>query len=241
MRAGLIARMSDEKMIRIDNLRLLMKQNRWNNADAARSLGVSDQYISMLLGGKKNFGEKAARKFEEKAKKPRYWFDRDHGDELDAADAPSSIGTDIGTRTDSEPAKYLPVIQSDGRLIPVITWEKLYMLDAENSDPQLAGAETAPAEGRAGSKTKWVFMPDESMQPRLHQGCRLKIEPGHVARPGNIVIVRNAKGDHFVRLYRLVSGDHYEAQAANEGFGTLDSVRDELEVVGVVVQALIDC
>lgn len=73
--AGSIARMSDERMIRIDNLRLFMSQKTWTPADLARELGVSDSYISALLNGKKPFGERTARKMEAALGMHSKWLD----------------------------------------------------------------------------------------------------------------------------------------------------------------------
>jgi len=73
--AGSIARMSDERMIRIDNLRLFMSQKKWAPADLARELDVSDSYISALLNGKKPFGERTARKMEARLGMHSKWLD----------------------------------------------------------------------------------------------------------------------------------------------------------------------
>lgn len=67
--------MSDERMIRIDNLRLFMSQKRWAPADLARALGVSDSYISALLNSKKPFGERTARKMESALGLHTRWLD----------------------------------------------------------------------------------------------------------------------------------------------------------------------
>ena len=84
--AGSIARMSDERMIRIDNLRLFMSRKNWNPADLARELGVSDSYVSALLNGKKPFGERTARKMEERLGMHSKWLDETRliGDDLPA-------------------------------------------------------------------------------------------------------------------------------------------------------------
>lgn len=75
IQTGSIARMSDERMIRIDNLRLFMSQKKWAPADLARELGVSDSYISALLNAKKPFGERTARKMESRLGMHSKWLD----------------------------------------------------------------------------------------------------------------------------------------------------------------------
>lgn len=233
-------------MIRIDNLKLLMRLNSWSPADLARRVRKSDSYISQLLTGKKNFGEKSARSIEERCGKPRYWLDAVH-DELDytsVGNSSENVGVTNDSHSNQSESPALPpqvTHGDDGRLLPVVPWEYLYMLDADNSSRELLACEQAPAYGPASIKAKWIIMPDDSMTAQYHKGCRLKIEPRSHADPGKLIVVKDKHGSFFVRLMRVISDSHFEAHATNPGFGTLDSKRDGLVIVAVVTQALIDC
>lgn len=241
--------MNDERMIRIDNLRLLMQQNGWKQADLCRVIKKSDAYVSKLLGKKSSFGEKAARYIEEKCGKPHGWLDQPHSPltydtpEINFLVASESIAALPVTKPRVQPATFITP-PTGGSLLPVITWEHIGMLELDNTDPRLKSCAHAPAEGASGGKTKWIIMNDESGGDRFPQGARLKVELDRTiapAKPGKFVVVKDRKGSYAVRRFIQVSGDHFRAVAANDAYATLDSERDGLTVVGVVVQALIDC
>ena len=237
-------------MIRIDNLRLLMQQNGWKQADLCRVIGKSDAYVSKLLGKKSSFGEKAARFIEEKCKKPRGWLDEIHPSHAYAE--PHATALVAAEKTPPGSILHTPVIQSAAfispplgdSLIPVITWEHIEMLELDNADPRLNSCAQAPAEGASGSKTKWIIMNDESGGDRFPIGARLKVDADlqrTPIKPGRYVVVKDARGSYAVRRYVQVSGAHFRAEALNDAFAPLDSERDGLIVVAVVTQALIDC
>lgn len=69
-------KMNDSTLIRLENLRALNK----TPADLAARTGVSKQYWSDMLRGRKSFGETAARNLEEKLELPRSYLDQDHSD-----------------------------------------------------------------------------------------------------------------------------------------------------------------
>lgn len=237
-------------MIRIDNLRLLMQQNGWKQADLCRAIGKSDAYVSKLMNQKSSFGEKTARNIEEKCKKPRGWLDEIHQHANYAEAEPISFLVEEPRPLDLTPATAIVKAATfideplSGRLLPVITWEHIEMLELDNTDPRLKSCAHAPAEGASGLKTKWIIMNDESGGERFPVGARLKIEVDSGAikpKPGKFVVVKDDKGTYAVRRFVQVSGEHFRAVAANDAFATLDSERDQLKIIGVVVQALIDC
>lgn len=245
-----MARMSDERMNRIDNLRLLMQQNQWNQADLVRALGKSDAYVSKLLNRKTSFGEKAARAIEDKCNKPRGWLDQIHENVAYSADGSSPS---VEVRDSASPAKYheaksLPGIELVGlspadTLLPVITWEGIEMLALLNDDPRVADLPHAPAEGVAGPCVKWVILHDESGGERFRPGSRLKVTTNvEKTQPlaGRIVIVRDMQGEHYLRRYVSVTTTRFKAEPLNDGYATLDSQTEQLKVVAVVIQALID-
>ena len=95
--------MNDSTLIRLDNLRALGKKP----ADLAAATGVSKQYWSDMLRGRKSFGESAARNLEEKLELPRLFLDEDHSavskDTVQAnvnaegcQDSPEKVSGDMG-------------------------------------------------------------------------------------------------------------------------------------------------
>jgi hypothetical protein len=58
--------MSDDRLIRVQNLNGLCAQRDWGPADLVREAGSSYSYWRDLLLGYKSFGEKAARSIEER-------------------------------------------------------------------------------------------------------------------------------------------------------------------------------
>lgn len=67
-------KMNDNTLIRLENLRALGKKP----GELATATGLSKQYWSNMLRGKKSFGETAARNLEEKLELPRLFLDEDH-------------------------------------------------------------------------------------------------------------------------------------------------------------------
>lgn len=67
----LLKRMSDDALIRVENLRKTGK----TAVELASAIGSSYQYWRDMLDGKKSFGEKIARKIEGKLGLPRGWLD----------------------------------------------------------------------------------------------------------------------------------------------------------------------
>lgn len=237
-------------MIRIDNLRLLMQQNGWKQADLCRAIGKSDAYVSKLMNQKSSFGEKTARNIEEKCKKPRGWLDEIHQHANYTEAEPVSFLVEEPRPLDLTPAT--AIVKSaafideplSGRLLPVITWEHIEMLELDNTDPRLKSCAHAPAEGASGLKTKWIIMQDDSGGERFPVGTRLQVEADltKVApRPGKFVVIKDRRGNYAVRRFVQVSGGHFRAEAANNAFATLDSELDGLTLVAVVVKALIEC
>lgn len=237
-------------MIRIDNLRLLMQQNQWSQADLVRALGKSDAYVSKLLNRKASFGEKAARAIEDKCNKPRGWLDLIHENvvysdepippQLQVQEAPRAP---LYHDTKTPPALEFVDLSPGGRLLPVITWEGIEMLELCNDDPRVAGLPQAPAEGAAGPCVKWVILHDESGGERFRRGSRLKVTTEieqHKPLAGRIVIVRDQVGEHYLRRYVQVTSTRFSAEPLNSAYAALDSERDQLRVVAVVIQALIE-
>lgn len=69
--------MSDDALIRRENLKRLMAQRGWSVKDLSRELGWGRySFWNDLVDGRKSFGEKLARRIEDAAKLPRGWLDQ---------------------------------------------------------------------------------------------------------------------------------------------------------------------
>lgn len=230
-------------MIRVDNLKLLMKSNSLSKAELAKLLGTSDSYVSKLLSGKPGtFGEKAARKVEERFKRPRFWLDELHpqGEYSPESlqEAASTIAQAVGHPLTE--AKFA----TDCKLLPVITWEQLSMLQYKNTDPEIARLEHVNTEVTASDRTKWLEMSeaDTSMGDRLPPKTRILVEPcepGTAVSAGSFVVIKLDTGEYMVRRYKHVTKDRFIAEPLNPGFATLDSSDTPMTVVALVKQALI--
>ncbi|TAK97062.1 MAG: helix-turn-helix domain-containing protein, partial [Aquabacterium sp.] len=71
--------MSDERMIRIDNLKLLLKQEGWTQKELGLKLGfTTGAHVGKLIKKQTAFTEKTARKIEEVSGRPYRWMDVVH-------------------------------------------------------------------------------------------------------------------------------------------------------------------
>lgn len=80
-----------------------------------------------------------------------------------------------------------------------------------------------------------IAMPDESMEPRIRPGNLVTFSRDEKPRAGDGVLVRDAAGSYYVRVYRRRTTAAWEAHAANSAFAPLDSERDGLTVMAVLV------
>lgn len=245
--------MSEDRMIRVDNLKKIMKARSMSNADLQALLVVSHTMVTKILSNKPGtFGEKQARKIEEalKPKLPRGWLDQVHDDVEYTEDSLAEIAQmhrTAGERAGNYAVTPIPgthqVAKPSGTLIPVITRENSYMLPMDNRSPEVRALEHLPAEGEDGPLIKWYIVDDRANEPTLPRGSRLKVDADTKKRPpepGNYVVVRTGGGSYLVRRYTLISEEHYLAEASNSSFAALDSKRDGLTVVAVVIAAYIN-
>lgn len=79
-----------------------------------------------------------------------------------------------------------------------------------------------------------TIVPDAALAPRLLPGTTVVLTRDLPPRPGDGVLVRDAEGHHYLRVYREGRVGRWEAHAFNEAFRPLDSLSDQLTVVAVV-------
>ena len=122
--------------------------------------------------------------------------------------------------------------------LPLLPWGQVdLMLEPNICLVGMDGVEFVDAESETvGPRTKFVTMPDDSMSPRIERGDRLTIEPDWTAEPGEIALVRDKDGEHYIRRIKAIRAGHFIAEALNvSAYESLDSSTFELEILGVVV------
>lgn len=90
-------------------------------------------------------------------------------------------------------------------------------------------------EGVDLSAGQWVVITDDANSPEINPGDECYIAPG-VAKAGSLAVFRTGDGDVVLRRFRTVTATRYEAAAVNQGYATLNSVSDQLQLVGVVTK-----
>lgn len=78
-------RMSEDALIRLENLLSYARKKGWRDKVLAEKIGRSPQQLSDMKNNRKGFGEDLARDIEQRLGLPRYWLDVPHdGDDSQA-------------------------------------------------------------------------------------------------------------------------------------------------------------
>lgn len=80
----------------------------------------------------------------------------------------------------------------------------------------------------------WTTLPDDSMAPRAPAGKRVCFDRGMTPMPGDGVLVADALGAVYFRLYRAGPAGRWTAAALNSAYQDLESERDGLRVLAVL-------
>lgn len=135
-----------------------------------------------------------------------------------------------GSRTPPQSAKTLR--------IPLLLWGRMdLMLEDNESLMGMPGVEFVESDNdNIGKRTKFIDMPDRSMEPRILEGDRLTIEPDWMPEAGEVVVLKDKHGAYHVRTYKQIRPGHFIAAPFNQNdYIDLDSIADGLEPVGVVI------
>lgn len=241
-----MTRMSDERMIRAENLRFLMKQLSLNKAEVARVLGTSDTYVNKLLSGKPGtFGEKAARKVEEKFRKTRFWLDSPQTTQANGDDGTQEKTEFPNEYSSSQPTTPLvlgecsPLTLSsfaDQRvtrfpLAPVLQWARLGEdLYRANSEWPTGDLKAVPTTRQCSDKIKWVPVIDDALSPKIIPGDLIAIDPHGKPQSEQVALFLTADGQYLFRRYQPLANGNFEA-IDSQG-RALDSDRHGLTCVG---------
>lgn len=244
--------MSEDALIRLQNLRAYCAARQWGPAELANNTGRSTSQCSDMLRGRKSFGEKIARDFEQRLSLPRNWFDLPHdGPEIDALRFHAAekqthylIQKDDsvnGTTPQSEGAAksdlstVIPLSAIHAASAPVVEWAELGEVLLK-SNAEVATTEWRPyLPARPVSQTvKFVRVPDSRLAPALMQGDMALIDPMDTSPARDqVTLFRATDGEYMLMRYRpLASGDFEAYDSANV---VLQGSRHGLTVAGVLI------
>lgn len=147
----------------------------------------------------------------------------------------------IGHSVNESAGTYGPLVGKDSGpniKLPLIHWRQVGLMTEDNHCLiGIEGVEFVESDGESvTARTKYVYMPDDSMSPRIEQGDRLTVEPGWIPEPGEIAIVKDSNDVHYIRRIKHVTPGRFVAEPINQtDYMPLDSVEFGLSAVGVVV------
>lgn len=252
-----MARMSDDRMIRHDNLLLLLKMRGWEITDLQTAIGCSYTHAYRLVHNKTTFGEKAARNYEEKLKLVRGWFDRVHMEgEYSQESIRSAMPADSPEMLVAEesrtpyPHTYGVVGTTPPKLglftsfndpvktmlrSPVIKWEQLGK-DLTLNNALLAAEVWLPVPPSASDVCKWVTVEQDHPRLGVKRGHHIAVEPlttGRALDEGELYLFQNVAGQFFLGELRHLAGGNYEALP--DSGPPLEAVRHGIRAVALHV------
>lgn len=249
-------------MIRLQNLKLLMRQKKWKTADLAAALKVSDSYASRIVNGKDPFTEKTARKIETAAQYPHKWLDGTHMLSYRAIDTNDS-DTDTG-QTDEAKSTEVPyaatetaptphageppvggyqqgTVSDDTNLpmAPVIAWARLGNdLFRANDEWPASAMRVIPTTQQITDTVKWVVVEDGAPVAGIRPGDMVLVDP--VApykklKRNQVALFRYASGEYLLRRFNPLPGDDENFEAMDDEGRVLDKERHGLILVAACI------
>jgi SOS-response transcriptional repressor LexA len=203
----------DIKVIRIANLRELIRSRSDSAADFARTYGLDPSHISQMMNGHRGFGEKAARKIEAQVGLPSGSLDVMGGDNV----------------TLSEP---LPGV------VPVISWISAGAWCESPDNYSLGDAEEwMPRPKNAGPHTFALKVVNDSMtnpggQRSYPEGVYIFVDPDKALFNGARVVARSG-GEYTFKQYVEDAGRKY-LKPLNPAYKMID-ITEGAHICGVVV------
>ena len=112
--------------------------------------------------------------------------------------------------------------------------QKLSQLQTEDA-PRVTWGVILTTEAAQLPDLFWTELPDDSMAPRAPHGHRICIDRRLTPKAGDGVLVADAAGGVHFRQYRAGVAGRWSAAALNAAFDPLDSERDGLRIIGVLM------
>ncbi len=219
--------------------------------------------ISALIGTDKSFGAIKARGLEEKAGLIKGSLDADVGEPFYAGaehtfpgsgapinapkgsiikGMPKKSGDNILADEPKRGYKNVVPAPRDQRHIPVISYVQAGMM-TEVVDPFALGDgfETILTDLDVSEQTFALIIEGSSMLPEFNEGDKVIIDPALSPRPGDFVVAKNTEEEATFKKYRpRGTGEHgemvFELVPLNDDFPVLQSDRDHLRIIGVMVE-----
>jgi plasmid maintenance system antidote protein VapI len=249
--SGLNARMSDERMIRLHNLKSILKQRSLKKADLATLMDVSDTYAGRIINGKDVFTEKTARKLEAVLGLPHKWLDEIHTSE-DANSTPDNQSPDDQSHeysdvvkggekpyevNDTKASPYVTNLRS----APVIFWGRMgdELLRA-NTEWPANHMRDLPATSSTSDLVKWVVMAEDQPVSGIRTGDMVAIDPYRPLdsiKRNQVGLFKSDFGEFLLRRFNpLPKADgNLRFEVFDDEGRVLDNIRHGLVLVGVCV------
>jgi SOS-response transcriptional repressor LexA len=188
----------------------------------ARHYGLDSTYLSQLLNGHRNLGEKAARNLEVKLGWPPRSMDRpvdESGEEDNSYRPPAGL----------RPVPRISFVQAG-------VW-------TEAVDPyeQGAGDDYLLTQLDLGPNAFALTVRGESMEPEFKEGDSIIIDPDVKPSPGDFVVAKNAQEEATFKKYRPRGVNEQGEQVIelvplNDDFPSLRSDYTPLQIIGTMME-----
>jgi SOS-response transcriptional repressor LexA len=188
----------------------------------ARKYGLDSTYLSQLLNGHRNLGEKAARNLEVKLGWPPRSMDRpvdESGEEDNSYRPPAGL----------RPVPRISFVQAG-------VW-------TEAVDPyeQGAGDDYLLTQLDLGPNAFALTVRGESMEPEFKEGDSIIIDPDVKPSPGDFVVAKNAQEEATFKKYRPRGVNEQGEQVIelvplNDDFPSLRSDYTPLQIIGTMME-----
>lgn len=237
-----------------------------NESELSRHLGYErPTMVNHWTAGRKNMSTASARRIEQTFELPEFWMDTDRELYVRAREASKhitglpSVKIKAGTPTlikgsptsqgDTLPGegreKYdqnVAPVSSGQRRIPIISYVQAGMM-TEAMDPFALGDgfEVILTDLEVSNGTFALRIKGESMRDEFKEGDVVIIDPAIEPLPGDFVVAKNTKEEATFKKYRPRGTDQrgemiFELVPLNDDYPTLQSERDHLRVIGVMVE-----
>lgn len=191
----------------------------------ARHFSLDSTYISQLLNGHRNLGERAARKLEAALGQPPMSLD---WEDPDGAQGGSESGFDR--------------LPHGLRQVPRISHVQAGLW-TEAVDPYAMGAgdEVVLTQTSLGPHAFALTVRGDSMTPEFQEGDTILIDPDVKPTPGDYVVAKNNDGEATFKKYRSRGLNErgepvIELVPLNEDYPSLRSDRTPLQIIGTMME-----
>lgn len=212
----------------------------------ARHYKLDVTYVSQLLNGHRNLGEKAARTLEGKFGWPSMSMDFPENDwetGTEEASASPKLRNLEKTKAGSRQARhFFSTLPGGIREVPVISSVQAGLWrEAVDSYAPGAGHDYVVVQADLGSHTFALKVRGDSMEPEFKEGDTIIIDPDIKPTPGDYVVARNEDQEATFKKYRprgrnAQGIDVIELVPLNEDYPILRSDVSPIEIIGTLVE-----